>query len=64
MNCYDLLRVDTRGQCQTISADSTQIAARSASGKKLTPLGECDGAIDFEILAAVDVALLIEVVVN
>jgi hypothetical protein len=30
----------------------------------LTPLGEGDGAIDFEFLAAVEMALLIEVVVN
>ena len=39
-------------------------AARPASGNKLTPLGERDGAIDFKILAAVEVTLLIEVVVN
>ncbi len=40
------------------------MAARPASGSKLTPLGEGGGAIELEILAAIKVALLVEMVVN
>jgi hypothetical protein len=43
---------------------SENVSLSQASNSKLTPLGQSDGAIDFEILAVVEVALLIEVVVN
>ncbi len=40
-------------------------AIRRTSGRgKFTPLGKGGGAIEFEILAAVKVAFLVEVVVN
>ena len=51
-------------QCQTKTAGSTNAASRPASGSKLTPLREGSGAIELEILAAVEVAFLVEVIVN
>jgi len=50
--------------CQTKTIGSLKTAARPASGSKLTPLGEGGGAIELEILAAIKVALLVEMVVN
>jgi hypothetical protein len=44
--------------------ESLKTAERPASASKLTPLAEGGGAIELEILAAVKVALLVEVVVN
>ena len=52
------------GQCQTKTTSSAKAALRLASGSKLTPFGEGCGAIELEILAAVKVALLVEMVVN
>ena len=39
-------------------------AGYPASGSKLTPLSEGGGAIELEILAAIKVTFLVEVVVN
>jgi len=44
--------------------ESPKTAERPASASKLTPLGEGSGAIEFEIFAAEEVALLVEVIVN
>jgi len=54
----------TAGQCQTKTTGSAHAAVRPSSGSKLTPLGEGGGAIKLEIFAAIEVALLVEVVVN
>jgi hypothetical protein len=43
---------------------SPKTAERPASVSELTPLGQGGGAIDFEMLAAVEVAFPIEVIVN
>ena len=51
-------------QCQTKTTESGKVAARPVSGSKLTPLHEGGGAISLKILAAVEVTLLVEVVVN
>ena len=51
-------------QCQTKTIGFANAAERPASASKLAPLGEGGGAIELEILAAVEVALLVEVVMN
>ena len=33
-------------------------------GRKLTPLGKGDGAVEFEVLAAVKMTFLVEVIVD
>ncbi len=53
-----------RGWCQTKVTESLKTAKRPASASKLTPLGEGGGAIELEILASVEVAFLVEVLVN
>ena len=52
------------GQCQTKTPGSAKTVMRPASGSKLTPFGRGGGAIEFEILAAVKVTLLVKMVVN
>ncbi len=43
---------------------SPKIAEPPASVNELTPLGQGGGAIELEMLATVEVAFLIEVIVN
>ncbi len=59
-----LLRSMPGGRCQTKANGPPKIAGRPASTSKLTPLGEGGGAIELEILAAVEMAFLVEVVIN
>ena len=51
-------------RCQIKVIGSPKIAERPASVNELTPLGQGGGAIELEMLAAVEVAFLIEVIVN
>jgi len=39
-------------------------AERASSGRKLTPLAKCGGAVEFEVFAAVEAALLVDVIVD
>ena len=50
--------------CQIKVSKSPRTAECPTSASKLTPLGESGGALELEILAAVEVAFLVEVVVN
>ncbi len=59
------VRLWLRGWCQTQANGFRKPPIRRTSGHtKFAPLGEGGGAIELEILAAVEVAFLIEVVVN
>ncbi len=64
MNPFNLTK-PLEGGVRLKSNGSPEPAIRRTSGsRKFAPLGEGGGAIELEILAAVKVALLVEVVVN
>ena len=52
------------GRCQRKANQSAQPRNRYISGRKFTPLGKGGGAIEFEVFAVVEVAFLVEVVVD
>jgi len=58
--CY----VGTQGHCQTNLPGPAKGAGLRRSGRQLTPLGQGGGTVLFEDIAAVEVAVLIEVVVD
>ncbi len=66
-----LLRASASGEpqgpsrrCQTKSNQSPKSGELRISGGKLAPFGQRDSAVMFEDIAAVEVAILIEVVVD
>ena len=54
----------TDGQCQTNANQTAKCAKRIASGRQLTPLGQGGRTVLFEDLAAVEVTVVVEVVVD
>ena len=52
------------GRCQTKAIRYPKIVMHPLSGRKLPPLGQGSGAILLEDVAAVEVAVLVEVVVD
>ena len=52
------------GRCQTNAIRYPKIVMHQLSGRKLPPRGQSSGAILLEDVAAVEVAVLVEVVVD
>ena len=52
------------GHCQTKANRYPKVVMHPPSGRKLAPLGQGGGSILFEDIAAVEVAILVEVVVD
>ena len=52
------------GRCQTKAIRYPKIVMHPLSGRKLPPLGQGSGAVLLEDVAAVEVAVLVEVVVD
>ena len=57
-------RQESGGQCQTNANQTAKCAKRIASGCQLTPLGQRGGPAPFEYIAAVEVAVVIEMIVD
>ena len=53
-----------RRRCQTKAIRYPKIVMHQLSGRKLPPLGQGSGAVLLEDVAAVEVAVLVEVVVD
>ena len=53
-----------RRHCQTKSNRYPKVVMHPPSGRKLAPLGQGSGAVLLEDVAAVEVAILVEVVVD
>jgi len=56
--------VGTGGHCQTKTALCQKPYKLAVSGRQLTPLGQGGGTVLFEDVAAIEVAVLVEVVVD
>ena len=52
------------GHCQTKANRYPKVVMHPPSGRKLAPLGQGSGAVLLEDIAAVEVAVLVEVVVD
>ncbi len=64
-NNFHLIGLDGAGRrCQTNLNGPAKGAGLRCSGRQLTPLGQGGRAILFEDIAAVEVAVLVEVVVD
>jgi hypothetical protein len=57
-------RLGIARQCQTNANQTAKCAKRIASGRQLTPLGQGGRTVLFEDVAAVEVTVVVEVVVD